>query len=50
MGSLVALGGFQNQRDVYEWEGHTLELDETKFEHGTLYEIEVETVRLVVCC
>eukprot|EP00198_Chlamydomonas_reinhardtii_P008540 XP_001697877.1 predicted protein [Chlamydomonas reinhardtii] len=43
VGSLVALGGFQNQRDVYEWEGHTLELDETKFEHGTLYEIEVET-------
>ncbi|KAG2441861.1 hypothetical protein HXX76_003469 [Chlamydomonas incerta] len=43
VGSLVGLGGFRNQRDVYEWEGHSLELDETQFEHGTLYEIEVET-------
>ncbi|EFJ48050.1 hypothetical protein VOLCADRAFT_91224, partial [Volvox carteri f. nagariensis] len=41
--SLVCLGGFRNQRDCYSWEGHTLELDETDFEHGTLYEIECET-------
>lgn len=41
--SLVCLGGFHNQRDCFPWEGHTLELDETRFEHGTLYEIECET-------
>lgn len=41
--SLVCLGGFQNQRDCFGWEGHTLELDETRFPHGTLYEIECET-------
>ncbi|KAG2498010.1 hypothetical protein HYH03_004268 [Edaphochlamys debaryana] len=41
--SLVGLGGFKNQRDCFDWEGHTLELDETVFEHGILYEIEVET-------
>ncbi len=44
MVSLVCLGGFHNQRDCFPWEGHTLELDETRFEHGTLYEIECETV------
>ncbi|GLC45337.1 hypothetical protein PLESTM_001721600 [Pleodorina starrii] len=43
LSSLVGLGGFRNQRDCYSWEGHTLELDETQFEHGTLYEIECET-------
>ena len=42
---LVCSGGFRNRRQVYSWEGFTLELDETRFEHGTLYEIEVETVR-----
>jgi len=42
---LVCSGGFRNRRQVYDWEGFTLELDETRFEHGTLYEIEVETVR-----
>jgi hypothetical protein len=38
------MGGFKNQREVFSWEGETLELDETKYEHGTLYEIECETV------
>ena len=28
-----------------QWGGHLLELDETKFEWGTLYELECETVR-----
>ncbi len=41
---LTCLGGFKNQRRVYDWDGETLELDETQFEHGTLYEVEVETV------
>lgn len=42
--SLVCLGGFENQRRVYAWQQETIELDETKFEWGTLYEIECETV------
>ncbi|GFR45936.1 hypothetical protein Agub_g7398 [Astrephomene gubernaculifera] len=45
LNSLVGLGGFRNQRDCFRWRGHTLELDETAFEHGTLYEIECETDR-----
>lgn len=44
MKHLVCLGGFKNQREVFEWEGQTLELDETQYEWGTLYEIECETV------
>jgi len=40
---LVCIGGFRNRRQEYEWEGVVLELDETYFEHGTLYEIECET-------
>lgn len=43
MKHLVCLGGFKNQREVFEWEGQTLELDETQYEWGTLYEIECET-------
>ncbi len=27
---LVCKGGFRNKRDVYDWEGETLELDETQ--------------------
>lgn len=46
MQRLVCMGGFKNQRDVFEWEGETLELDQTMYEWGTLYEIEVETVRV----
>ena len=41
---LKCLGGFRNNRKVYEWRGHTLELDETLFEWGTCYELELETV------
>ncbi|GAX78679.1 hypothetical protein CEUSTIGMA_g6117.t1 [Chlamydomonas eustigma] len=40
---LVCIGGFRNRRQEYEWEGVVLELDETYFEHGTVYEIECET-------
>jgi len=41
----VCLGGFRNVRSDFDWEGFKLELDETRFEWGTVYEIEVETVR-----
>lgn len=41
--SLMALGGFRNVRTVCMWEGNTMELDETQYEHGTLFEIECET-------
>lgn len=41
---LVALGGFENVRRDYDFHGYKLELDETKYEWGTLYEIEIETV------
>ncbi|GMH30674.1 hypothetical protein Nepgr_032517 [Nepenthes gracilis] len=39
----VCLGGFKNVRRVYEWSGLKLELDETTFDFGTLYEVESET-------
>lgn len=39
----VCFGGFRNVRNVFLWEGLTLELDETQFDFGTLYEIECET-------
>ncbi|PUZ43524.1 hypothetical protein GQ55_8G016800 [Panicum hallii var. hallii] len=41
----VCLGGFRNTRAVYELEddGLVLELDETRFEFGTSYELECET-------
>ncbi|XP_057968841.1 triphosphate tunnel metalloenzyme 3 [Malania oleifera] len=42
-GGFVCLGGFKNVRDVYEWKGLKLELDETKYEFGTCYEIECES-------
>lgn len=41
--ALVCLGGFRNHRTVYDWCGLTLELDETRYEWGTTYEIECET-------
>lgn len=41
---MKCLGGFKNVRDVYAWNGHQIELDETKYDWGTLYEIECETV------
>ncbi|KAL6752361.1 CYTH-like domain-containing protein [Haematococcus lacustris] len=42
--SLVCLGGFRNQREVVGWEGEVLELDQTSYEWGSLFEIECETV------
>lgn len=39
----VCLGGFKNLRNVYEWKGLMLEVDETSFDFGTLYEIECES-------
>lgn len=39
----LCLGGFRNVRNVYNWEGVQLELDETHYEYGTTYEIECET-------
>lgn len=46
--NLVCMGGFKNRRQEIAWEGETLELDETFFERGTLYEIECETVGMEV--
>ncbi|CAM8940089.1 unnamed protein product [Rhodiola kirilowii] len=42
-GGIVCLGGFRNVRNVYEWKGVKIELDETVFEFGTCYEIECES-------
>ncbi len=44
MTELVSLGGFKNVRSDFDFEGVKLELDETQFDWGTVYEIEVETV------
>ncbi|KAK9862383.1 hypothetical protein WJX84_002438 [Apatococcus fuscideae] len=43
VGSFKCLGGFRNIRDEYDYEGFVLELDETIYPWGTVYEIEVET-------
>ncbi|GAB4823572.1 hypothetical protein N2152v2_010618 [Parachlorella kessleri] len=43
MEGLVSLGGFKNTRQEFDWQEHLLELDETKYEWGTLYELECET-------
>lgn len=40
---LVCLGGFKNLRQDYNYEGLKMELDETSYEWGTCYEIEIET-------
>lgn len=40
---LVGLGGFGNVRSVYDWKGLKLEVDDTNFDFGTLYEIECES-------
>ena len=45
MKQLRCLGGFRNERSDYDFEGFKLELDKTSFPHGTVYELEVETVR-----
>lgn len=39
----VCLGGFENVREVYEWRGLKLEVDETKYSFGVSYEVECET-------
>lgn len=41
--NFVCLGGFRNVRNVYDWEGVQLELDETQYAFGTTHEIECET-------
>lgn len=43
LSSLVCLGGFDNTRQEVAWQGYTLELDETAYKWGTLYELEAET-------
>ncbi|KAK8597925.1 hypothetical protein V6N13_095319 [Hibiscus sabdariffa] len=40
----VCLGGFENKRDVFDWNNLKLEVDETKYEFGTCYEIECESL------
>lgn len=49
LAELVCLGGFNNTRQEVSWQGFTLELDETKYPWGTLYELEAETVSSAVC-
>ncbi|KAJ8768193.1 hypothetical protein K2173_021133 [Erythroxylum novogranatense] len=39
----VGLGGFENVREVYDWKGLNLEVDETKYGFGVCYEVECET-------
>ncbi|KAL0299304.1 UNVERIFIED_CONTAM: Triphosphate tunnel metalloenzyme 3 [Sesamum radiatum] len=39
----VGFGGFRNVRNVYNWNGVILEVDEAKFEFGEMYEVECET-------
>ncbi|XP_065867322.1 triphosphate tunnel metalloenzyme 3-like [Euphorbia lathyris] len=39
----VGLGGFRNVRQVFDWKGLKLEVDETIYEFGTSYEIECES-------
>ena len=39
----LGLGGFKNVRNVYDWKGLKLEVDETHFDFGTLFEIECES-------
>ena len=46
----MCLGGFRNVRSDFDWAGCKLELDETQYEWGTVYEIEVETVRRCHTC
>ncbi|CAA0842179.1 Triphosphate tunel metalloenzyme 3 [Striga hermonthica] len=39
----IGLGGFKNVRNVYEWRGVKLEMDEVKYEFGDMYEVECES-------
>ncbi|KAI3648228.1 hypothetical protein MP228_006082 [Amoeboaphelidium protococcarum] len=38
------VGSFKNQRQKFQWKDYVLEVDETMFQHGTCYEIELEHV------
>uniref|UniRef100_A0A2P2IUE8 Uncharacterized protein MANES_04G109100 n=1 Tax=Rhizophora mucronata TaxID=61149 RepID=A0A2P2IUE8_RHIMU len=40
---LVCIGGFKNLRQVFDWKGLKLELDETIYDFGASYEIECES-------
>ncbi|XP_051150731.1 triphosphate tunnel metalloenzyme 3 [Andrographis paniculata] len=40
----VGLGGFRNIRNVYEWKGVKLEVDEVKYSFGDMYEVECESL------
>ena len=40
---LSYLGGFDNKRHVYNWRGFNLEVDQTSYPWGSMYEIECET-------
>ncbi|WCJ40485.1 Triphosphate tunnel metalloenzyme 3 [Euphorbia peplus] len=39
----VGLGGFRNVRQVFDWKGLKLEVDETIYDFGICYEVECET-------
>jgi adenylate cyclase class IV len=39
----VCLGGFENVREVYDWRGLKLEVDESTFSFGVCYEVECES-------
>lgn len=39
---LICLGGFKNVRDVYRWNELNIEVDETKYDWGTVFEVECE--------
>jgi len=41
----VCLGGFKNYRRVFDYENHKLELDETRFDFGNTWEIEIESTK-----
>ncbi|KAL0340468.1 UNVERIFIED_CONTAM: Triphosphate tunnel metalloenzyme 3 [Sesamum radiatum] len=40
----VGLGGFWNVRNVCEWNGVKLEVDEVKYDFGDMYEVECESI------
>lgn len=40
---LVCLGGFKNVRAVFDWNGLKLELDESRYDFGTCFELECES-------
>lgn len=44
---LVCLGGFRNTRKDIKYEGLKMELDETTYDWGKCYEIEIETVSVL---